>query len=335
MRLLVLGGGGFLGYHAVTEGLAADHEVTVFNRTGTPPIDGVEAIAGDRRDDLSGLRGREWDVVFDTFTDTEPGAPAVRATADLLSGAVGAYGYVSGMSVYAPAGPSVPDESGPVRQAGVEPDSDRLQERSLAKLAGEAAVTAAFDGPALFPRVGIMVGPRSTRFSYWPVRIAAAARGEQPRSILVPGDGERSVQYSDARDIAAWAVYMLASGRGGTFNTVGPGRDDSLGSVLEACCTAAEVDPGDLDFVAVPDELLLRDWLTEVDEEERPLWYPEDQIPQRAIDSAAALAAGLRFRPPAMTAADTLAWAEESDEAALTDSFLAHEQAILAAVRSE
>ncbi len=49
-------------------------------------------------------------------------------------GSVGAYGYVSGMSVYAPSGPDVPDESGPVRRAGVEPDSDRLQERSLAKL---------------------------------------------------------------------------------------------------------------------------------------------------------------------------------------------------------
>jgi 2'-hydroxyisoflavone reductase len=118
VRLLVLGGGGFLGYHAVTEALTAGHEVTVFSRSGQAPADGVEAIAGDRRADLSGLHGRAWDAVFDTFTDTEPGAPAVRATAELLSGAVGAYGYVSEMSVYAPSGPSRPDESGPVRRAG-------------------------------------------------------------------------------------------------------------------------------------------------------------------------------------------------------------------------
>jgi 2'-hydroxyisoflavone reductase len=336
VRLLVLGGGGFLGYHAVTEALAADHDVTVFSRSGQPPVDGVEAIAGNRRDDLSGLRGRDWDAVFDTFTDTEPGAPAVRATADLLSGAVGAYGYVSGMSVYAPAGPSVPDESGPVRRAGVEPDSERLQERSLAKLAGEAAVTELFGGPALFPRVGIMVGPAdpSTRFTYWPVRLAAAARGDLPRSVLVPGDRERPVQYSDARDIAGWAVYMLAAGRGGTFNTVGPGRSDSLASVLDACCAAAGLDLADLDLVDVPDEDLLRDRLADVDEEERPLWYPEDQIPQEAIDSSAALAAGLRFRPAVMTATDTLAWAQQSGAAALTDSFVPREQAIIAAVRS-
>ncbi len=335
MRLLVLGGGGFLGYHAVTEALAAGGDVTVFNRTGKPPVPGVEVIPGDRRDDLSGLRGREWDAVFDTFTDTEPGAPAVRATAALLSGAVGAYGYVSGMSVYAPSGPSRPDESGPVRRAGVEPDTDRLQERSLAKLAGEAAVTEAFAGPALFPRVGIMVGPRSTRFTYWPVRVAGAAAGRLPRSIVVPGDRHRSVQYSDARDIAAWSIWMLAVGRGGTFNTVGPGRPDSLWSVIEACCDAAGVEPDDLDFVDVTDEDLLRDRLSEVDEEERPLWYPEDQIPQEAIDSTAARAAGLRFRPVTMTAADTLRWAQEAEEPALTDSFLRDEQQIVALVRTE
>ncbi len=46
---------------------------------------------------------------FLTFTDHSPGAPAVRATAELLSGSVGVYGYVSGMSVYAPRGPDRPD----------------------------------------------------------------------------------------------------------------------------------------------------------------------------------------------------------------------------------
>jgi 2'-hydroxyisoflavone reductase len=84
----------------------------------------------------------------------------------------------------------------------------------------------------------------------------------------------------------------------------------------------------------VLDENLLRLRLAEVDEEERPLWYPKDQIPQEAIDSTAAQAAGLRFRPTAMTAADTLHWAEEADQPALTDSFLLYEQEIIASLRS-
>jgi 2'-hydroxyisoflavone reductase len=332
MRLLMLGGGGFLGYHAVVAALAAGHEVTVFSRSGRAPVDGVAVVTGDRQGDLSALRGREWDAVLDTFTDNEPGAPAVRATAELLSGSVAAYGYISGMSVYAPAGPARPDESGPVRRAGVEPDSDRLQERSLAKLAGEAAVREHFPGTALFPRVGIMVGPRSTRYTYWPVRLAKAVRGELPRTVLIPGDPDREVQYSDARDIARWVVDMLAAGRGGTFNTVGPGRPETLRTVLDACLAAAGGTEADVTFVR-GDEKPMRTLLADIDEEERPLWFPEDQIPQEAIDSAAAVAAGLEFRPATETAADTLRWAEDNDEPALTDgAFAQREQQLIRSV---
>ena len=154
----------------------------------------------------------------------------MRATAELLSGSVGVYGYVSGMSVYAPQGPDQPDERAPAREAGVQPDDDPLQERSLAKLAAERAVTGVFAGPVLLPRVGIMVGPRdpSHRFTYWRLRLTRALTGDGARSVLVSGDQDRPVQYSDARDVAGWIVAALAAGRGGVFNAVGPGREETL-----------------------------------------------------------------------------------------------------------
>lgn len=333
MRLLVLGGGGFLGYHVVTAASAAGHEVTVFTRSGRAPVDGVDVVTGDRQGDLSGLRGREWDGAFDTFDDTDDGAPAIAATAALLAGSVGTYGYVSGMSVYAPTGPDVPDETAPVRTAGHE--TDRLQERSLGKLAGEAAVRAHFGDRSFFPRVGIMVGPRSTRYTYWPVRLAGALDGSLSRTVLLPGDLDRAVQYSDARDIAAWSVRMLAAGHGGTFNAVGPGRPDTLRAVLDACVVAAGgTSLADLDTVDAP-EGLMRRLLLGVDEEERPLWFPEDQIPQLAIDSTRAIAAGLVFSAPLDLATGTLAWARGSGEAALTDgAFAALEPALVDRVRS-
>ena len=202
MRLLVLGGGGFLGYHAVVAARSAGHDVTVFGRSEKAPVPGVEVLVGDRQGDLSALHGRTWDAALDTFTDSAPGAPAIRSTAELLSGSVVAYGYVSGMSVYAPDGPAWPDESAPVRHEGFR---DVLQERSLAKLAAERVLAEAFDGPVLLPRVGIMVGPRdpSRRFTYWPWRLAAALSGTRGRRVLVPGTPARAVQYSDARDVAA------------------------------------------------------------------------------------------------------------------------------------
>jgi 2'-hydroxyisoflavone reductase len=332
VRLLVLGGGGFLGHHVVTAALAAGHDVTVFSRSGHAPVDGVDVVTGDRQGDLSGLRGREWEAVFDTFNDTAEGAPAIAATASLLAGSVGTYGYVSGMSVYAPTGPDVPDETAPVRTAGRE--TDRLQERSLAKLAGEAAVREHFGEQAFFPRVGIMVGPRSTRYTYWPVRLAGALDGSLPRTVLLPGDLDRAVQYSDARDIAAWSVRMLAAGRGGTFNAVGPGRPDTLREVLDACVVAAGGGSlADVDAAYAPEDLMRRKLLG-VDEEERPLWFPEDQIPQLAIDSTRALEAGLVFSSPLALATDTLAWAREAGEAALTDGLFAELEPQLVALPS-
>ncbi len=151
------------------------------------------------------------------------------------------------------------------------------------------------------------------------------------RRIPVPGDLDRAVQYSDARDVAAWIVDSVAAGRDGVFNAVGPGRPDTLRSVLEACVAAASGSPDDLELVPVPEDRS-RPALDGVEEEERPLWWPEDQIPQTAIDSSAALAVGLTFRPVAETAADVLAEAGRNGDAALTDgAYAAREDRLLGA----
>ncbi len=63
MNLLVLGGTGFLGYHIAAEAVALGHRVTTFNRDGKSDLGGVEALKGDRKDDLSALKGRTWDAV--------------------------------------------------------------------------------------------------------------------------------------------------------------------------------------------------------------------------------------------------------------------------------
>src|SRR5216110_2027821 len=68
MRLLILGGGVFLGAATLDASVRRGHTVTVFNRgrsrTAWPA--GVEAIEGDRAADLARLAGRRWDAVIDT-----------------------------------------------------------------------------------------------------------------------------------------------------------------------------------------------------------------------------------------------------------------------------
>lgn len=324
MRVLVLGGGGFLGYHAVDQARELGHDVTVFSRDKDAPMPGVEVIVGDRTDDVDGLRRRSWDLVIDTFTDDRADAPAIARTAGLLSGSVGCYCYVSGMSVYAPDGPNIPDEQAPVRRAQEEPGDDPLQARSLAKLAGEAAVRENFAGAGLFPRVGIMIGPRdpSSRFTWWPVRFHRAMSGAAATSVVAPGRAGRPVQFSDARDVARWMVKAGLRQLDGVFNVVGPGVDAPFAEVLDACLAAASDmldEPVDVSLRWAPDENAIREALSGVDEEQRPLWYPENQIPQRAIDSSAARAEGLLFRPVRQTAAETLTWALQHQPHPLPD----------------
>ncbi len=224
--------------------------------------------------------------MLDTFGDPE----VVGETARLLAGSAGTYGFVSGTSNYHPDGPPVVDEDAPLRRPG-EREDDPLQERSIAKISCEAAVRDGFSGEVLIVRPGIMVGPRdpTDRFSWWPVRFA---RGGE---VLGPGDPDRLARFTDARDLALWMVRMLDVGLSGTFNVVGPGREVTISEVLDECRRASDGRAGSARTTWVG-ERFLREQLTEVPEEERPLWFPEDQIPFRTVDSSRALAAGLRFR---------------------------------------
>lgn len=319
MNLLVLGGTGFLGYHIVAQAVERGHHVTTFNREGESELKEVEALKGDRKDDLSALEGRTWDAVVDTFSDPE----SVTATAQLLSGAVSAYGYISGISNYHPDGPDVVDEDAPLRREGDPAGDDPLQARSLEKLACEAALKEHFGGDLMIVRPGIMVGPRdpTDRFTWWPMRLLRAL--SDGRAVVAPGDPGRPVQFTDARDLAVWLVRSLdpaqATPPTSVYNAVGPGREEPLKDVLGACLRAAK-EVGDVDTQADIDlvwagEDFLREQLARVDEEKRPLWFPEDQIPFAKVDSSKALAHGLQFRPCFDTARDTLLWRKAQDDA--------------------
>ena len=126
VKLLVLGGTKFLGRAAVEAALAREHEVTLFNRGETNPdlFPEAEKLRGDRDGDLSALEGREWDAVI----DPSGFAPRiVRASAELLRGAVGHYVYISSISVYRePYEPGF-DESAAVFED--EPTSEKVEEQ--------------------------------------------------------------------------------------------------------------------------------------------------------------------------------------------------------------
>jgi 2'-hydroxyisoflavone reductase len=97
LRILILGGTGFIGPHQVRYAVARGHKVTLFNRGRTNPglFPDVEQLEGDRNGKLDALKGRDWDVVIDNPA-TLPGW--VRDAAQILKEHVKQYLFISTVS---------------------------------------------------------------------------------------------------------------------------------------------------------------------------------------------------------------------------------------------
>lgn len=304
MRLLVLGGGTFVGPAVLDDALGRGWTVTTFNRGRTGPArSGVERLVGDRTrpQDLAVLCGREWDAVIDTLS----GAPAAtREVARVLAGLVGHYGYVSSRSVYRWPMPAGADESAPVVAAS--PDATDGDYAEL-KRGSELAVLEAFGAAALLARAGLVLGPRENigRLPWWLRRLERGGR------VLAPGPVDRPLQYVDARDLAGWMLDCAAAGTGGTFNAVSPPGHTTMGALLSAC---REVTRSVAELVwAPPAEILaagIEPWT------QLPIWVPPDgeYAGLHDGDTRRAAAAGLHCRPVRETVADTWAWLQEAGD---------------------
>jgi 2'-hydroxyisoflavone reductase len=314
MKLLVLGGTKFLGRAVVETALASGHEVTLFNRGQTNPglFAGVEELRGDRDGDLSALAGRTWDAVVDPSGYVPR---LVRASAEVLRGAVEHYVFVSSISVYARPLASGADESAPLAQLSKETEEIDGDTYGALKAQCEDVVREVFPDAYANVRAGLIVGPHDPtgRFTYWPVRVARGGR------VLAPGEPGRQVQFVDVRDLAGWIVEVAERRVSGDFNATGPAARLSMGELLETC---RRVSLSDAELVWAPDPFLqehaVGEWM------ELPLWLVEDQGILE-IDASRAIAAGLEFRALAQTVADTLAWAGD-DPAALGSAGMAAER---------
>ena len=312
LKILILGGTGFIGPNQVRYALARGHEVTIFNR-GKQKEDWpghVEELLGDRNTgDLKSLEGREWDVCIDNPT-TLPFW--VRDAANVLKGKVKQYIFVSTISVYAANDKPADETAATDPYKGAEPFAETqatvaknpalygqlkaVSEAEARKQFGEAATTVV--------RPGLIVGPgdETDRFSYWPVRLANPA-GKWGSEVLAPGDGTDPVQFIDARDLAEWIVRLAESGTSGTFN--GTGKPIPMKAFLGGVAAGVHAEPK-LTWVSTKflQDNKVHAW------SDQPVWIPNQGetagFHHRSI--AKALKAGLTFRPLPLTAGDTLAW---------------------------
>ncbi len=312
MKILILGGTGFYGPHVVNALVAAGHEVTLFNRNKRNPqlFPKLEKLVGDRDpkigDGLKSLEGRQWDVCIDSSGHYPR---HVAASAQLLAkNGLKQYVFISSIGVHPLELFNKPglDETAPVATLA-DPTVETMGEDSAnygaLKALCEQAVETVMPGKTTVIRPGLITGPGdwSDRYTYWPTRI------DRGGEVLVPNCPESPVQYIDVRDLADWTVKMVEQPRFGTFNATGPQHRLTWTAFVYGIKSATT---SDSHFTRVDEKFLeeqqVAGW------SELPLWVPT-YSPNWAflmVSIDKALDAGLTFRPVAVTALDTIAWAK-------------------------
>ena len=216
-RALVLGGTAFVGRHLVAALLAAGWNVSLFNRGVTGPglFPAATHLRGDRHDDVSALRGGEWDAVFDV-SGYHP--DDIARTGALLAGHCGHYIFISSISAYAALPvPGLAEDAPLATITGPAPDEVDSDSYGPLKALCEARVAEIFDSHTII-RPTIVVGPHdpTDRFTYWVQRLS------RPGGRLLSPDPTVSLQYIDARDLAHFIVLAAGSRSAGAFNVASP-----------------------------------------------------------------------------------------------------------------
>lgn len=298
LKILILGGTGFIGPHMVREALRRGHEVELFNRgrTDSELFPDLTLLIGDRNNGLEALEDGKWDVVVDNSGYVPR---HVEDSARLLAPIVSHYLFISTISVYG-------DFSQPINEdTAVGTLADETTEEVTAESYGpmkalcEQRVISEMGADrttVLRPTYICGPGDRTDRYSYWPIR---SMRGGE---MLWPGSADDDIQIIDVRDLANFTVDCIEKNVTGVYNTVTPKGSFKMGDLLDDCAavTASDVSPTwvSAEFLGQQEGVLL------------PIWEdPDGENAQLAkVDGSRAAAAGLKNRPTRETARDTIAW---------------------------
>lgn len=334
LRILILGGTGFLGPSCTEAALARGHAVTHFNsgrteglrqKAGRPSVvpAGVEQLYGNRdpnktADDrksegqpgatkspdspkgLSQLEGKKWDAVIDTSGFFPR---MVKASAELLRANIRQYVFISTISVYKDMSTPDFDETAPLATLA-DPTTEEMGKDYVnyggGKALCEKAAETAMPGRATVIRPGFIVGPRDTsgRFIYWPVRESLGG------TMAVPGTPADPIQFIDVRDLGEWIIHCVETNVMGIYNATGPAKPLTMKRMVQEVRAGVK---SQVSFAWVDYKFLQSQG---IGEGQFPLYEPPqgESAGAHRCNIKRALAKGLKFRSVSDTAAATLAW---------------------------
>ncbi|MGH7461082.1 MAG: NAD-dependent epimerase/dehydratase family protein, partial [Longimicrobiales bacterium] len=311
LRVLLLGGTGFLGPHLVHVLSQRGHKISMLNRGRREPslfeddYKNVEHIEGDRTlpTAYDNLKGKTWDAVIETSGQQ---LAWTQAAVKALKGQVGRWQYVSSTGVFLPYNTVDIPETGSIVLKD-DPPAAQLSYGVMKALSEIEVRNGLGDGAGII-RPGYIVGPGDTsdRWTYWPMRVS---RGGE---VMVIGKKNDQVQYVDVRDLIEWMVRLLESGTNGTFNVVGPGRKQTMEEFIYGLGATTSLP---LSWTWIEDY----EWLRRYPLRVRPgggtsgltfavpwVMAEGNSLGHVQINNRKAIAAGLKFRPLLTTARDTI-----------------------------
>lgn len=325
MKLLIIGGTGFLGRHLTSLALDWGHEVTLFNRGSRQHPDWRELVqlTGDRDKSLNALHGEGpgWDLVIDTCCYRPEQAASLSAA---LLGRCERLIFISTISVYRDFAQRGMDESAPLHEirAGKTPT-----DYGPLKVLCEAAYQARWGERLCILRPGVLGGPfdPTGRLTWWVKRV------QQGGPWLLPGEGQDRLQYLDVRDCAEFVLRAAEQQLGGIFNLLKPGiaLADWVDRIAARLAPATAPQP---EWVPWPALLAagVEPW------QSYPALLPNAQ-PEYAgygrISAEAAIVQGLNFRPLEETVADLAQWLAENRQAVVAGMTAEQERALQQGLR--
>jgi 2'-hydroxyisoflavone reductase len=306
LRVLILGGTGFIGPHFVDVLTSAGHQISLFNRGKRDPSvkPGIEQLLGDRNGPVDSLKGHDWDVVIDN-SGYKP--KQVRLSGETLEGHVGHYIFVSSISVYADFKTPGMDENAPLATLE-DPATETVDDKTYGglKVLCEQAVREMYGAHSTIIRPTYIVGPgdHTDRFTYWPWRVAKG--GE----MLAPGTPNDPFQFIDVRDLADFMQRCVEKRISGVYNTCNTPRSVTMGALLE---TSRKITGADTTFTWASPQFLVDNAVygEKAQGNYLPIWAPTagEEAGSQLVSNARAVKRGLKFRSLETTVADTLAWA--------------------------
>lgn len=299
MKILVIGGSSFVGRGIALSAHERGHDVTVFNR-GETPTDlptAITRLVGDRRADLSALRGATFDVTIDAIAYQ-------RRDVELLHDAMGErsgyYLQISSISAYQDPVADYADEDNPLLElGGVDPNADvTAVTYGILKAECERAAAERFGSDIGILRPTYVIGghDKTLRFPYWVARLQRGGR------VVFPGPRSNALQWIDVRDLGTFAVLLSEHRHFGAVHALGSSPALSFGETLERI--AAHVAPAGTTLVEIaPERLEDENWYQKF-----PLWSGPTGESVLNMSNAKAVSLGLTMRSLEESVDDTAAW---------------------------